>query len=161
MGHSHLLLVFHVSCLVTVRSPREPGHHICSFVHIFLKYFQAAQGVLYLNDISSAFHSYEDDLQCSLWAPLWPLQTPVPLGEFSKDVAHSEFGFYITFSTSDSKLHKLFTNLLLFTFWKRIRLFWMPQSATAHETFCNARHSAFLMSEGCTWLEDFSFHFSQ
>lgn len=90
----------------------------------------------------------------SFVAPPLAFPDPCSSGEFSKNVAHSQFGCYVTCSASDSQPCKLFTGLLLFTLWKRIRLFWMPQSATAHDISCNARYSAFLMSEGCIWLED-------
>lgn len=59
-------------------APREPGKraNICSFVHLFLKYLQAAQEILYHNEISSAYPSCENDLQCPLW-PTCGLSRPL------------------------------------------------------------------------------------
>lgn len=133
---------------------------ICSFVHLFLTYLQAAQGMLYLNETSKAYPSCENDIQCPYGLPL-AFPDPCSSGEFSKDVAHSQFGYYVACSTSDSKPHKLFTDLLL-PCERESGCSESPRvSLTAHDTFCNATHSAFLMSAGCAWLEDFSFHFSQ
>lgn len=148
MAHIHFyffLCEFFSECEVT---PREPDHHICSFAHFFWNTFRQLREfhctTMKLPVLFTAVRT-----SSVLYVPPLAFPDPCSSGEFSKDVAHSQFGCYVTCSASDSKPYKLFTDLL-FTLWKRIRLFWMPQSATAHDTFCNARHSAFLMSEGCT-----------
>lgn len=139
MGHRHLLFVFYVSCSLSVRL--HPGS-LATYLLFCTPFFEILTG-------SSGDAVPQWNFQCFSqlwgWIPVFfmapPLAFPDPCssGEFSKDVAHSQFGCYVTCSTSDSKPYKLFTDLLLFTLWKRIRLFWMPQSATAHDTFCNAR----------------------
>lgn len=150
-----LLFVLCSGCFVHVRL--YPGHlaTLSALLYTdFFKYFQLACMMMYHSEIFNTYTSCQCDLWFSLWPFLWTSQTWAPLGNFAKYSRSSEFWYYVTCSASDLKIHKLFSSLLLFTLYKRIRLFSI-RCTTANEMVCNARHNAFLMSEGHTWLDLF------